>query len=339
MNKSFLDFKQIIIIADLILGNIAASRYCTFLYFHFIFSNRRREIIARPRGQSNFYRLPKYWPPIPLSARRVCTPRLCCGGRTDSPGGEGDGGSIFWKTIEIGLPSYNDLSTLIGMRVHLTKWTRCGHGDLPAREVQADLPAAAGALLPLILQPHVRSNKYLHHKLQYSNILTVKGNVQRENAASFPVIPISCPLYYSWCLRKNKGRTFTKFHQKSIFVFLRPHPVQLLPLLVSLKGYAQYQKSRKWNSMASFPKPNSIRVSESDLYIPKISLTIWLQKNRQTDPGNTFSLRYMNMEIWRQNIIILFGINKDMQFHFWQYINQNQTFILDSHWPFICSAH
>jgi hypothetical protein len=32
--------------------------------------------------------------PIPLSARLVCTPRLCCGGRTDSPGGEGDGGGV-----------------------------------------------------------------------------------------------------------------------------------------------------------------------------------------------------------------------------------------------------
>jgi hypothetical protein len=30
-----------------------------------------------------------------------------------SPGGEGDGGSIFWKTREIGMPSYsNNLSTL-----------------------------------------------------------------------------------------------------------------------------------------------------------------------------------------------------------------------------------
>jgi hypothetical protein len=27
-------------------------------------------------------------------------------------GGEGDRGSIFWKTKEIGLPSYNDLSTM-----------------------------------------------------------------------------------------------------------------------------------------------------------------------------------------------------------------------------------
>jgi hypothetical protein len=68
------------------------------------FSLHRREIFVR--GQSYFSRLPKYWPPIPLSAR------LCCGGRTDSPGGEGDGRSIFWKTREIGLPSYNDLSTV-----------------------------------------------------------------------------------------------------------------------------------------------------------------------------------------------------------------------------------
>ncbi len=62
------------------------------------------------RGQSFFSRLPKYWPPIPLSARRVCT--LCCGGRTDSPGGEGDGGSIFWNTREIRLPSYSKICTL-----------------------------------------------------------------------------------------------------------------------------------------------------------------------------------------------------------------------------------
>jgi hypothetical protein len=56
----------------------------------------------------------KIWPPppIPLSARRVCFLRLCCGGRTHSPGGEGDGGSTFWKTRDIGLSSYsNNLST------------------------------------------------------------------------------------------------------------------------------------------------------------------------------------------------------------------------------------
>ncbi len=34
----------------------------------------------------------------------------------------------------------------------------------------------------------------------------------------------------------------------------------------------------------------------------------------------------------RQNIIILFW---KYQFHFWEYINGNQTLILDSHRPFI----
>jgi hypothetical protein len=34
------------------------------------------------------------------------------GGTKSSPGGEGDRGSIFWKTRDIGLPSYsNNLST------------------------------------------------------------------------------------------------------------------------------------------------------------------------------------------------------------------------------------
>jgi hypothetical protein len=32
-----------------------------------------------------------------------------------SPGGEGDGGSIFWKTPAIGLASYNNLSTVTVM--------------------------------------------------------------------------------------------------------------------------------------------------------------------------------------------------------------------------------
>jgi hypothetical protein len=37
------------------------------------------------------------------------------GGRTHLPGGEGSGGgSIFWKTRDIGLPSYsNNLSTML----------------------------------------------------------------------------------------------------------------------------------------------------------------------------------------------------------------------------------
>jgi hypothetical protein len=32
------------------------------------------------------------------------------------------------------------------------------------------------------------------------------------------------------------------------------------------------------------------------------------------------------------------GKNEAAQIPFWEHINRNQTFILDSHWPFICSA-
>ncbi len=44
------------------------------------------------------------------------------------------------------------------------------------------------------------------------------------------------------------------------------------------------------------------------LYIPRIGLSIWiwLQQNRQTGPGNIIVHRYMNDDIVRQNIIILF---------------------------------
>ncbi len=48
--------------------------------------------------------------PHPLSTQRVCPPpeRRGGGGGTHSPGGEGvGGGSIFWKTPDIGLASYS----------------------------------------------------------------------------------------------------------------------------------------------------------------------------------------------------------------------------------------
>jgi hypothetical protein len=40
----------------------------------------------------------KIFTPTPLTAHRVCTPRLWCRGRKNSLGGEGGGGSIIWKT-------------------------------------------------------------------------------------------------------------------------------------------------------------------------------------------------------------------------------------------------
>ncbi len=49
-------------------------------------------------------------PPLP-SPPRECV--LCCGGRTHSPGGEGGGGSIFWKTQDTALYSTYIESSLI----------------------------------------------------------------------------------------------------------------------------------------------------------------------------------------------------------------------------------
>ncbi len=52
---------------------------------------------------------------------------------------------------------------------------------------------------------------------------------------------------------------------------------------------------------------SSIHVFVSDLYIPRIGLPIWLQQNMQNNPGNIkVNDRYMNVEIGRQNIIIMF---------------------------------
>jgi hypothetical protein len=33
-----------------------------------------------------------------------------------------------------------------------------------------------------------------------------------------------------------------------------------------------------------------------------------------------------------------FRNNEAGQFHFWKYIKRHQTFLFDSHWPFICSV-
>ncbi len=51
-------------------------------------------------------------PPLPLTS--LSSPRNKGGGYTlaGRTGGEGDGGSIFWKTREIGLSSYSKICTL-----------------------------------------------------------------------------------------------------------------------------------------------------------------------------------------------------------------------------------
>jgi hypothetical protein len=65
------------------------------------------------RVQSCVMRLPKYWPPTPFSTRRVCPPPATKAVHTRVAERGGGGGSIFWKTKDIGLASYsNNLFTV-----------------------------------------------------------------------------------------------------------------------------------------------------------------------------------------------------------------------------------
>jgi hypothetical protein len=105
------------------------------------------------------------------------------------------------------------------------------------------------------------------YTINYSNILTVKGAVQREKCGIFPCYTD----FMSTLLPMLPAQK--SFYQISLFVLLRPHPVQLLPtrrrpgwyveleafgFFGTMKGYASVPKilfmcSQKWNCVASFP--------------------------------------------------------------------------------------
>jgi hypothetical protein len=78
--------------------------------------------------------------PTPHSARRacLCTPLFLGGGDRLAGRGGGGGGSIFWKTRDIGFPSYsNNLSTMC---------CRCGElndrADAARKKIEEDLSQA-----------------------------------------------------------------------------------------------------------------------------------------------------------------------------------------------------
>jgi hypothetical protein len=72
----------------------------------------RREIIT-VKQKSNLSRLPSIDPPSPSPPSNCVHPAFVGRAITHSPGREGDGGAIFWKTKEMKLPSYiNNLSTI-----------------------------------------------------------------------------------------------------------------------------------------------------------------------------------------------------------------------------------
>ncbi len=63
------------------------------------------------RVQSCVWRLPKYWPPpTPLPLASVSSPRIKGGSTVHTRRAAGGGGSIFWKTPDIGSASYSIIS-------------------------------------------------------------------------------------------------------------------------------------------------------------------------------------------------------------------------------------
>ncbi len=66
---------------------------------------------------------------------------------------------------------------------------------------------------------------------------------------------------------------------------------------------------------------------------------IYEWSNWETEHYNFFLSVYFYKQLENLTIIIIiFGNKEAAQFHFWKYINGNQTFISDSHRPFICSV-
>jgi hypothetical protein len=83
-----------------------------------------------------------------------------------------------------------------------------------------------------------------------------------------------------------------------------------------------------------------IHVSVSDLYIPRVVPQTphnWPQQILEIYKSLT-DIRYECRNWEREHYNSVLEIKEAAQFYFWEYVNGNQTFILDSHQSFNCSA-
>ncbi len=81
-----------------------------FVYSMYYVPQNRREIIYCKRAILSLSSSKIFTPHPPLRPASVYPPPLLGGGGDRLAGRRGDGGSIFWKTREIGLPSYSKWS-------------------------------------------------------------------------------------------------------------------------------------------------------------------------------------------------------------------------------------
>ena len=92
--------------------------------------------------------------------------------------------------------------------------------------------------------------------------------------------------------------------------------------------------SQNWNCAASFPIPTfmhlwAIYIVPGSVYSKIGRFILGLYKS--------LTVTWM-WKLGDRAFYFWFGNDETAQFYFWEYIKRNQTFILDSHRPFICSV-
>jgi hypothetical protein len=119
-------------------------------------------------------------PPSP-SPPDECVPlAFVAGGGTHSPGGEGDGGSIFWKARDIGLPSYsNNLSTIRTETSYKRSifWSCTQQLTLPPHPSYCICKQKFEHLFKKITSPGITS----HISFKFDNLIILKRNWKRES--------------------------------------------------------------------------------------------------------------------------------------------------------------
>ncbi len=100
----------------------------------------------------------------------------------------------------------------------------------------------------------------------------------------------------------------------------------------------RFMYSQKWNYAATFPIPKFMYVWAIYIFPGSVCL-FGFSKMLRPILGIYESLT--DAWMWKlgdRTLLFCLGNNEAVQFHFWEHINRNQTFILDSHRPFICSV-